>query len=309
MAETARRNLAIAPVSEVATPLSPEVAPDTSVGAGLQLMLATALRGLSNAGHHGESERPEAVHRFRVGLRRLRSLISAFRTALPDDERRALGARLSALGRRYSRVREWDVFLSGTLKPMAAALPHEPALLELEASAREARRRALPNPVDFRAEVAEIIAAVDAATWLHHPQPELEAEWTKDLKEFASNLLTKHHWRLRKRLKKVDLGRQKSFHDLRIQAKKIRYPIEMFENLYNGKTVAAYLDRLIAVQDALGQLNDALVARSLIAELPLSSRPQGLALGWLAHEIETRHHRFAPTAKRLRKAKPFWDAK
>jgi CHAD domain-containing protein len=307
MAETVRRNLATAAVSDVASTARLPLVPDKSAGAGLQVMLAASLRTLRGAGHHGESERPESVHRFRVGLRRLRSLISAFRSMLPDAERRALGARLSALGRRYSRVREWDVFLSGTLRPMATALTDEPALLELEACAREARQHALPDTVDFRAEVAEIVAAVDAAAWLHRPRPEFIDEWHKDLKLFASELLTKHHQRLRKRLKKVDLDHQESFHELRIQAKKLRYPIEMFEDLFDKAAVSDYLDRLIAVQDALGQLNDALVARGLIAELPLSSRPQGLALGWLAHEIEARRQRFAPTAKRLRKAKPFWE--
>jgi CHAD domain-containing protein len=307
MAETVRRTLATAAASDVASTARLPLVPDKSAGAGLQVMLAASLRNLRGAGHHRESERPESVHRFRVGLRRLRSLISAFRSMLPDAERRALGARLAALGRRYSRVREWDVFLSGTLRPMAAALADEPALRELEACAREARQRALPDAVDFRTEIAEIVAAVDAAAWLHRPRSEFIDEWHKDLKVFAGELLTKHHRRLRKRLKKVDLGSQESFHELRIEAKKIRYPIEMFEDLFDKEGVSDYLDRLIAVQDALGQLNDALVARSLIAELPLSSRPQGLALGWLAHEIETRRQRFAAPAKRLRKAEAFWE--
>jgi CHAD domain-containing protein len=307
MAETVRRNLATAAVSDVASTARLPLAPSKSAGAGLQIMLAASLRNLRGASHRGESERPENVHRFRVGLRRLRSLISAFRSMLPDAERRALGARLSALGRRYSRVREWDVFLSGTLRPMAAALADEPALLELEACAREARQRALPDAIDFRTEVAEIVDTVDAAGWLHRPRPEFAAEWNKDLKYFAGEVIAKHHSRLRKRLKKVDLDHQESFHDLRIETKKLRYPIEMFEDLFEKEAVSDYLDRLIAVQDSLGQLNDALVARSLIAELPLSSRPQGLALGWLAHEIETRRQRFPPTAKRLAKAEPFWE--
>jgi CHAD domain-containing protein len=265
------------------------------------------LRSLRHPNHRSESERPEAVHRFRVGLRRLRSLIAAFRSVLPDGERRALNARLSALGKRYSRVREWDVFLAGTLRPTAAALPDEPALLELEACAREARKRALPNPVNFHTEVSEVAAAIDAAPWLHHPRPEFADEWRSNLKDFAVKLLEKHHRRLRKRLKAVDLEHQESFHELRIEAKKIRYPIEMFEALFDSEGVDAYLDRLIAVQDALGQLNDALVARNLVSELPLSSRPQGLANGWLAHEIEARQRRVPVAAKRLRKAAPFWE--
>lgn len=307
MTETARRNLATAPVIEIGSSTSLAISPDTTVGAGLQLMLNTGLRSLRHPNHRGKSERPEVVHRFRVGLRRLRSLISAFRGVLPQAERRALDARLSALGKRYSRVREWDVFLAGTLRPMTVSLPDEPALLELEACAREARHRALPNPVNFHTEANEVASAIDAAAWLHHPRPEFAEEWRSNLKLFAAKLLTKHHRRLRKRLKAVDLEQQELLHELRIQAKKVRYPIEMFETLFDSEAVDDYLERLVAVQDVLGYLNDALVARSLIAELPLSSRPQGLANGWLAHEIEARRQRVPSAVKKLRKAKPFWE--
>jgi len=307
MTEASRRGLAMAPVLEIGSSSSPMISPETSVGAGLQAMLSVSLRGLRHPNHRGETERPESVHRFRVGLRRLRSLISAFRSVLPEAERKALGARLSALGKRYSRVREWDVFLTGTLRPMAAALEDEPALLELEACAREARQRALPGPVNFHAEAQEVASAIAAANWLHHPSPEFAGEWRGNLKDFATKLLAKNHRRLRKRLKAVDLDRQESFHELRIQAKKMRYPIEMFENMFDRNAVDDYLERLIAVQDALGHLNDALVARSLVDELPLSSRPQGLANGWLAHEIESCRERFPSAAKKLRKATPFWE--
>jgi triphosphatase len=307
MTETVRRVPAADSVLEIGRTAYPVIAPDSTVGAGLQLMLAAGVRSLRNAAHRGEPERPDTVHRFRVGLRRLRSLLSAFRKVLPEDDRRVLGKRLGSIAKHFSRTREWDVFLSATLRPMAEALPDEPALHELEACAREARRRSLPEAVNFHTEASEVATAIDAAGWLHHPRAEFADDWGKDLKVFASQLLDKHHRRLRKQLKAIDLDHQAAFHDLRIEAKKIRYPVEMFENLFDSKPVDTYLDRLIAVQDALGQLNDAMVARNLVAELPLSSRPQGLVNGWLAHEIVARSHRFPAAAKKLRKASPFWE--
>ena len=77
--------------------------------------------------------------------------------------------------------------------------------------------------------------------------------------------------------------------------------------MFDSKAVDDYLGRLIAVQDALGHLNDAVVARSLVAELPLSSRSQGLVSGWLAHEIDSCRERFPSAAKKLRNAAPFWE--
>lgn len=308
MTETVRRNLAADPVPQTGNVPHPAIAPDSTVGAGLQVMLAAGIRTLRGASRRGAPERPETIHRFRVGLRRLRSLISAFRKVLPEAERRVLSARLNAQAKRYGQVREWDVFLTETLPPLASALPDEPAIMELESCARAARERALPETIDFAVEANEVAAAIDAAIWLHQPRPEFADIWDRNLKDFASELLKKRHRRLRKRLKAVDLDQQASLHQLRIEAKKIRYPIEMFKILFEVEAVEDYLDRVVAVQDVLGHLNDALVARNLIAELPLSSRPQGLANGWLAREAEARRQAVPHAAKKLRKATPFWEA-
>ncbi len=307
MTETVRRGSATDSVIVIGRTALPVITPDSTVASGFAAMLAASIRTMRSTTQHSEPGRPETVHRFRVSLRRLRSLLSAFRTILPNEERRMLGARLGALGKQYSRVREWDVFLSGTLRPLAEALPDEPALLELDACAREARRRALPETADFSAVVNEVAAAVDGATWLHYPRPEFTELWQHNLKDFASDLIAKRHQRLRKRLKAVDLGQQPSFHRLRIQVKKTRYPIEMFRTLFDEEGVDAYIDRVVGVQDALGHLNDALIARDLLSDLPLSSRSQGLATGWLAREVEVCRERFPAAAKRLRKAAPFWE--
>lgn len=306
MTETVRRDVAAESVIQIGNTAYPVLTPDSTVGAGLRVMIASGVRSLRMATQRGP-DRPDAIHRFRIGLRRLRSVLGAFGKVLPEEERRALNQRLGSVARGYSRLREWDVFLSSTMRPLAEALPDEPALIELDLAARDARRRALPEAGALRGQVHDVIAAIEGASWLHQPTSEHELEWDNDLKGFASDLLEKRHHRLRKRLKHVDITDQADFHHLRVQAKKIRYPTEMFANLFDDKAADAYLDRLIAVQDVLGLLNDALVARDRVAELQLSSRAQGLVAGWLAHEIEARQERFPRAAKRLRKATPFWE--
>ncbi len=305
MTETVRRNAES--VIEIGHTAYPVLTPDSTVGAGLRVMIASGLRSLKTAGQRGSSERPELIHRFRIGLRRLRSVLNAFGTVLPGEERRALNQRLGSLGRLYSRPREWDVFLADTVQPLAQALPNEPSIIEIDASAREARKRALPDSGSLRRQVDDVVAALEQAEWLQRPGSAFEVDWQKDLKGFASNLLAKRHRRLRKHLKKVDISDRDDFHQLRIEAKKIRYPTEMFGNLFEAKAADTYLDRLVAVQDALGHLNDAVVAGERVAELPLSSRAQGLVSGWLAHEVAARREPFPRAAKRLRKATPFWE--
>lgn len=306
MAEVAKRSPATEPVAETRRSAVPSLAPDASVGAGFEVTLAACLRALRIATSRGDPERPETVHRFRVGVRRLRSLLAAFRGVLPAEENRHLSARLASFAKRYGRAREWDVFRTVTLEPMVASLPDEPALLEIDACAREARNRAMPPDVNFLAELDAVGAALDAAHWLHYPRPEFADEWRRPLKDFAVDLLGTLHRRLRKRLKSVDLNDQASFHRLRISAKKMRYPIEMFRTLFDEDAVSAYLEQLIAVQDALGHLNDALVARDLVATLPLSSRAQGLVNGWIGREIEACRDRFPAAARGCRRVDPFW---
>ncbi len=177
----------------------------------------------------------------------------------------------------------------------------------MDAAARAARRDSLPPSGALHGQVEAVIAAIEEAQWLRQPSGGHETDWNKDLKEFSSDLLAKRHRKLRKHLKKVDIAVQADFHRLRVEAKKIRYPAEMFLNLFDDRAADAYLDRLVSIQDVLGQLNDALIARDQVGELSLSSRAQGLVAGWLAHEIEARRARFPRAAKRLRQATPFWE--
>lgn len=305
MTETVRRNAES--VIEIGPTAYPVLTPESTIGAGLRVMIASGLRSLKGASQRGGSDRPESIHRFRIGLRRLRSVLSAFSKVLPDDERRALNQRLGSVGRSYSRLREWDVFLADTVQPMAESLPNEPSLIEIDSTAREARKRALPDTGSLRRQVDDIVATIEEAEWLQRPASAFELEWQKDLRGFASALLAKRHRRIRKHLKKVDIADQEDFHTLRIEAKKVRYPTEMFGNIFEPKAADAYLDRLVGVQDALGHLNDALVARERLDELPISSRAQGLISGWLAHEVAARRERFPRAAKNLRKATPFWE--
>jgi triphosphatase len=308
MTETVRRDMASDPVIQIGYTAYPVLTPDSTVGDGLRIMLASGVHSLRMASDRGATDRPETIHRFRIGLRRLRSVLGIFGEVLPEDERRSLTQRLGSVAHDFGRTREWDVFLSGTLRPMAAALPDEPALLELDTVAREARRASVPAGNALRLQADQVIATIGQAEWLQRPSLVWEADWQKPLKGFAGTLLTKRHRRLRKRLKTVNIADQTDFHGLRVQAKKIRYPIEMFSNLFSEHPVDAYLDRLIAVQDSLGHLNDALVARDRLAELALSSRSQGVVSGWLAHETKARQERFPRAAKRLRHAKPFWES-
>jgi len=285
-----------------------QLTPDLTVGDGLQEMLAGALGAVHGLATPNKTPNRDSIHRLRVGVRRLRSILSAFSDALPDDERRALGDRLRAVAQRFGRAREWDVFVAHLLTGMRKAMPEEEeALGEVERLAGEARRAALPPGDSIKTSLAAIDAAMKEALWLHHPTPSLARCWEMPLPDYAAALLTRRHRQLKRRVKHVELTDQRAFHSLRVRVKKLRYPAELLKSLFDEEAASAYLDRLVHMQDALGALNDASTARRLAGELALPVSTQRLLLGWIAREIETCRERFPARGRAFRHGEPFWD--
>jgi CHAD domain-containing protein len=74
-----------------------------------------------------------------------------------------------------------------------------------------------------------------------------------------------------------DAGR----HHARIEAKKLRYAAEGFMGLYPARKTRRFLDRLKALQDELGALNDIATAEPMIGRLALT-QDAAFAAGELA---------------------------
>lgn len=287
----------------------PELTADLSVGDGLQEMLAGAQGALSRRATDARYPPAEAIHRFRVGLRRLRSILSAFGDAFPERERRALSDRLRAIAQRYGRSREWDVFLTGSIAPLRQAMPEEAALAALERLARKARRDALPPGDTLKSHLAAIEQAVAEASWLRRPAPSRTEIWAMPLRDYAAVLLNQRHRKLRKRLKHVDIDDAVSFHQLRIRVKKIRYPVELLKSLFDEDLAESYLERLVQLQDLMGRMNDARVGAMLLQTMtpPPPSEALHLMAGWTAREIAMCRERFPARARAFRRADPFWE--
>jgi triphosphatase len=291
----------------LARPAQLELTADFAVGDGLLEMLTGAMSALARRGSAAMNPGAETVHRFRVGLRRVRSILSAFAEALPERERQALSDRLRAVAQRYGQVREWDVFLAQVVMPLREAMPQEEALMALERAARKARRQALPPGDTLRSNLLTIEAAIEEAPWLRRPNPDQAAVWDTKLRDYAAQLLGKRHRRLRRRIKIVDLADPAAFHQLRIRVKKLRYPSELLKSLFDEERVAKYLERLVDLQDVMGGLNDARVEGELLARLELQATAQHLVGGWLARDTANCRERFPGCARAFRRADPFWE--
>ncbi|HLZ64904.1 MAG TPA: CHAD domain-containing protein [Aliidongia sp.] len=259
----------------------------------------------------------DQIHRARVALRRLRSVLSVFRKALPDQARRALSADLGALASALGQAREWDVFVAGTLTPLLAALGEERGLKGLGFTAAVLRERAAADAhaavgaSDFMGLSLRLAAWFDAGLWPEPPSAQAAALLSEPLGRYATALLKKGHKRFLASGNHLSGASVGELHGLRIDGKRLRYITEFFRPLFPGKAGRRYVAALRDIQDILGTLNDAVVARGLAAKLAAQddkhgARTAGLVAGWSAAETEAARQRFAEVWERFMKAPRFW---
>ena len=216
--------------------------------------------------HHGAltSDDPEYIHQMRVATRRLRAALRLFAPVLPDALADALHLPFAALMTKLGHARDLDVLLTEIANPVLTALPNEPRLPALASDITNRRYAA-------RAEALALLAAPDygrtllAALESLHPAPAAACDEIP-LQDFATERLR----RLRKKLRRLAAAAKPeepaSLHALRIGVKRLRYALEFFAPLAPEGAFVRTLQRLAALQDTLGQLNDLTNAGALLMD-------------------------------------------
>ena len=261
---------------------------------------------------------PEGIHQLRVGLRRLRALVSAYRHALAPEAHEFLSCELRWLQQELNAARDWDVFIATTLEPISRHVPDLEvglgAAKELRSLAQERARTTLLNP-RYTAFLLRCYLSLSGGSWA---SVEAASVLDRPIGDFAGAILQRRHRRLikfggrRAELPEPDL------HRLRLMAKKQRYVGEFFRELYPRKATGKYIAALAAIQEVLGSLNDALVSRHLVEELErflgdapsvgavAAARGAGVILGWQAARISSDLSRLTTVWKEFIARKSFW---
>ncbi|HYC05192.1 MAG TPA: CYTH and CHAD domain-containing protein [Azospirillaceae bacterium] len=261
-------------------------------------------------------ERPEGIHQMRVALRRLRSALSTFRDVLPPEQAATLGAEVKWLASSFGPARDWDVFLSESLRPVDKAFPGEASLRALEKAARAARERGYVQArgailsMRYTRLLLDLGAWVDGRGW--RGDPARDALLDQRVTDFADAMLEKRHRQARKRGRGFATLPTEKRHQLRIALKKLRYAAEFFRSLYPEKAVRRYLKDLAALQEALGRLNDTATLHRLVDELEAARGPAGwrlgagMVLGWRGHGAAQAEGELVADWKRFKETEPFW---
>lgn len=239
----------------------------------------------------------EFLHDLRVAVRRARSAIGQLKEVLPQPAVDTLAAGLGWLGSVSNQCRDLDVALQD-LEEFKAMLGGEAVPLDVvEGRLRRDRAAALRR---VRAALRSRRFARLLAHWQElaeeAPGAPLPAHAALPVAEIAGARILKAYRRMLKAgAKLADPPEPAALHQLRINAKKLRYLLEFFASLYPEPELARLVKELKGFQDVLGGFNDMELQRArfvAIADELIASghaRPEALfAVGRLVDAAAAR---------------------
>lgn len=271
----------------------------------------------ANEGCVRQTQDAEGIHQIRVAVRRLRTALSLFRGLVPERDRQNVMARLRWIGQQCAEAREWDVFQDEQLGAIRGEFAEGPLQKEFVAAVDTFRRAADRRVADALASgqytdnVLWIGAWWEGGGWRKSASL-LAAE---PIRKFAAARIAKFHRRLCKQGAELEALDTAGLHELRIRAKKLRYAIGYFGELFPAKNVRAFSVALAKIQDSLGALNDSAVAHSLLGRIeaeaegldPITfARAADGVNGWNAQKLQSGLKRLPKLWRRFGALRPFW---
>ena len=233
-----------------------ELGESMSVAEGFDTVISSCVQHFrQNAQLVVERRMPEALHQSRVALRRLRSALSLFEVAAGGRDFRRFEEELRFLGAVLGEARNLDVYLRNDLPE------DERAALEERRDEAYNVAAAVVDSAHTRRLLADLQEWAVAGKWRRRRRA------NRPLKPFVDRQLDRL-WKKMARSRRVARMGERARHHLRIRVKKLRYGLDFARDLHrrHKKRRKAFENTLKELQEALGQLNDAVVARGLKAQ-------------------------------------------
>ncbi|MBR8506495.1 CHAD domain-containing protein [Burkholderia orbicola] len=237
---------------------------------------------------------PEFVHQMRVALRRLRTLMRFFPRFTDRQWKDTLGVDLRWLAKLLGTVRDWDVFATESLPALIAA---DGGGGDWDGTLDAARAQSMAARVELRQALHSARYARLTLGWLEwlsalalpaadgDDAPSLRRHATKRVRRLFGHLYGSPS------LTSLDTAAR---HQVRIDAKRLRYALEFFASLASRRTRTETVKTLARVQSVLGEANDAMVALHHLEQLAAPPYQLGFVRGYGA-ALEQRAARDAET--------------
>lgn len=231
----------------------------------------------------------EALHQVRVGMRRLRSAFSLFRSVISDAAFDGLREEIRWFTNRLGAARDIDVVAQG-LPSGKKPKKGEEIVRERLGEARDHAYADVMEALEsdrFRAMMLNLLRWIEIGEWRSRPKA------AKPLPPFAARQLGKRWRKIRAEGAMLSELDEESRHCLRIDIKKMRYSAEFLSGLQTGDEAVSRKTEFIAaletLQEQLGLLNDAVTGREVLSSLELESREEKkFALSLIPEEVSRR---------------------
>ncbi|MFN6558226.1 MAG: CHAD domain-containing protein [Nostoc sp. ChiSLP01] len=228
-----------------------------------------------------KDEDPEALHQMRVGMRRLRTAVTRFGIAV-DLPKPVSDRSIGKIARRLGSLRDLDVLKESLENNYKPNLPRkEQRALETAFAALAKQREDVLSSVQKTLKDEPYKSLKESLeNWLEKPnyQPLASVTIQQVLPDLllpeVSNFLLHPGWLIGTEFVELEVKIQKNWerekieqqlttegevlHSLRKEAKRIRYQMELFTDLY-GESYAAYITEVKNMQEILGTMQDSVV--------------------------------------------------
>jgi inorganic triphosphatase YgiF len=246
---------------------------DATAPDGLRIIVQSCLRHFRlNEPLLLEARSPAALHQCRVALRRMRSAFSLFKDIIRDEPSQAISRSLKDLVAEFGTARNLDVLLGANEQGTGVDTVDLTRMAQKERARAYDRIIARLDSAEFRSFVIDLVAWLETGEWRGGQSTRIP------LHSYGRRKLRKWHRSLGKDSPSLENLAEDQRHRIRIKAKKLRYACEFFASLSDRpKRFECYLAGVIAVQETLGDLNDAVTTRRLVKDLAHSGAPKSAA--------------------------------
>ncbi|MCD9624173.1 CHAD domain-containing protein [Rhabdothermincola salaria] len=235
--------------------LDPDVTAEEAWREVLSVLASTMAANLEGTRDDTDSE---FLHDYRVAVRRTRSVLQEGRGVLPDEARARWRQEFKWLGDITTPTRDADVHLLD-LPALVATLPAERAadlepLHDLLVAHQQRCHDELVEALDSE-RAAALVASWDR--FLTEPWTDAGTDASRPAPEVAAERLAKAWKRVVRDGRRIgDDSPAELLHDLRKDAKRLRYLLECFGSLLDREVAPLAVKALKGLQDCLGEFQD-----------------------------------------------------
>jgi inorganic triphosphatase YgiF len=265
----------------------PELAGDHRARAAFRAVLGNGLGHLLANAPAAQAGDAEGIHQARIAIRRLRTALALFGPLLEPQAAARFTDSLRGVGQVLGTARDAEVFRRQVRQAPESEAPggeewRHP--LDAPASAALARAQAAVREMLGGAGFASLVLGL--AAWAE--EGALLSGQDRRIAVLAPDLLDRLQHTVDKRGRHLARLAPAELHALRKSVKKLRYAVEFLSGLYGAKPVDRFLRRCKALQDLLGEINDAAMAGSQAAALAGDQASLSVAVGALERAVAGR---------------------